>query len=194
MKNFYRVLFLVSSVVIVISLLITYKPPREMPMAIYMANQPKVVEVIELTCPVVKVKETKKSTIPPVATTEQKKKESQRVSKTEDNNKPETKRQEKQNATTQYSAKSFRRAGRIKWGGHQWTYYSQKVLPGKGLAIPGRHVDENGYVCDGDGYICLASNVHEYKKGAIFDTPFGKQGKVYDHGCNRGVLDVYVNW
>ncbi len=91
-----------------------------------------------------------------------------------------------------YSPSYFRRAGVIKWNGWKWTWYSQKVLPGKGLKIPGRHVDSNGYVCDKNGYICLASTSRP--KGTIVSTPFGKKGKVYDSGCAKGVMDVYVNW
>ncbi len=71
------------------------------------------------------------------------------------------------------------------------TYYSQKVLPGGGLVIPGRHVNEEGFVCDGDGFICVASN--DYAKGTVIETSRG-MGKVYDCGCARGTLDVYVNW
>ena len=50
------------------------------------------------------------------------------------------------------------------FNGHRETWYSQKVLPGKGLKIPGRHVDSRGLVCDGDGYICVASSdYHRFK-------------------------------
>jgi len=91
-----------------------------------------------------------------------------------------------------YSASYFRRMGVIDWNGWRWTWYSQRVLPGGGLNIPGRHVDDNGYVCDGDGYICLASST--LSKGCVVSTPFGKQGKIYDSGCDAGTLDTYVNW
>lgn len=94
--------------------------------------------------------------------------------------------------TALYGAGQFKRAGVIHWNGYRWTWYSQRVLPGGGLNIPGRHVDENGYVCDGDNYICLASN--DLSKGTVVSTPFGKQGKIYDCGCASGTLDVYVNW
>lgn len=82
--------------------------------------------------------------------------------------------------------------GVIRWGGYRWTWYSERVLPGGGLKILGRHTDNLGYVKDGDGYICLASN--DLKKGSIVDTPFGAKGKVYDSGCASGTLDVYVGW
>ena len=71
-------------------------------------------------------------------------------------------------------------------------WYSQKVLPGGGLNIPGRHVDNNGYVCDENGFICLASG--SLAKGTIVETPFGKKGKVYDCGCAANTLDVYTNF
>lgn len=91
-----------------------------------------------------------------------------------------------------YTPSQFRQEGRIEWGKWEWTWYSQKVLPGGGLKIPGRHVDENNYICDKDDYICLASSV--LSKGTVIDTPFGKQGKIYDCGCAANVIDVYTNF
>lgn len=91
-----------------------------------------------------------------------------------------------------YSASDLRSMGVINWGGWRWTWYSQRVLPGGGLNIPGRHVDGNGYVCDGNGYICLASG--SLAKGTVVNTPFGKAGKVYDSGCAANTLDVYTNF
>lgn len=82
--------------------------------------------------------------------------------------------------------------GRLYWGGYQYTWYSEGVLPGYGLEIEGRHTDADGFVCDGDGYICVASS--SLNKGAVVDTPFGREGKVYDCGCDYGVIDVYTNW
>lgn len=76
------------------------------------------------------------------------------------------------------------------FNGHRETWYSQKVLPGKGLRIPGRHVDSRGLVCDGDGYICVASS--DYPKGTIIETSLGT-GKVYDSGCASGTIDIYCN-
>jgi len=84
----------------------------------------------------------------------------------------------------------FRRAGVVYANGYKYTWYSEKVLPGKGLKIPGRHSDGN-FVRDGDGYICVASS--DLPKGTVVDTPFGK-GKVYDTGCPSGVIDIYVSW
>lgn len=77
------------------------------------------------------------------------------------------------------------------FNGHRETWYSQKVLPGKGLKIPGRHVDSRGLICDGDGYICVASS--DYPKGTIVETSLGT-GKVYDSGCAKNTIDIYCNW
>lgn len=82
--------------------------------------------------------------------------------------------------------------GRLYYGNYQYTWYSERVLPGYGLAIEGRHTDADGFVCDGDGYICVAAS--SLNKGTVVDTPFGRQGKVYDTGCDWGVIDVYVGW
>jgi len=98
----------------------------------------------------------------------------------------------KKKKKAKYSAKYFKRMGVIRWNGWRWTWYSQRVLPGRGLKIPGRHVDKNGYVCDKKGYICLASS--KLKRGRVVKTPFGKKGKVYDSGCAWNTLDVYTNW
>lgn len=84
----------------------------------------------------------------------------------------------------------FRKAGVIYANGYRYTWYSEKVLPGKALNIPGRHSDGN-FVRDGDGYICVASS--DLKKGTVVDTPFGK-GKVYDTGCPSGTIDIYVSF
>lgn len=97
---------------------------------------------------------------------------------------------EEQKNTPEYSASDLQSSGVIYWGGWRWTWYSQNVLPGGGLSIPGRHVDESGYVCDENDYICLAAT--SLSQGAVVDTPFGKQGKVYDSGCAYGTLDVYT--
>lgn len=92
-----------------------------------------------------------------------------------------------------YSAPYFRRTGRIRWGGWDWTYYSERILPGYGLRIPGRHTDSLGYVRDENGYLCLASDV--LSRGTIIETPFGSYGRVYDCGPgNNYTVDVYVGW
>lgn len=90
-----------------------------------------------------------------------------------------------------YSSSYFRKMGVIYWNGYKYTYYSQKVLPGGGLKIPGRHVNSDGYVCDADGYICLANSA---PLGTVFPTPFGAKGKVYDRGTSGNHLDVYCNF
>lgn len=92
-----------------------------------------------------------------------------------------------------YSLDQFIRDGRIKWGGYEWTYYSQRVLPGGGLNIPGRHVNAYGYVSDKDGYIVLASpSAWGNVKGNVYNTPFGFKGKVYDVNAGGTSLDVYI--
>ena len=91
-----------------------------------------------------------------------------------------------------YTADQLRFLGEIYAGGWRWTWYSQNVLPGGGLSIPGRHVDENGYICDENDRICLASEDLAY--GTVVSTPFGKEGCVYDCGCAYGTLDVYVDF
>ena len=91
-----------------------------------------------------------------------------------------------------YTPGQFQNLGVIYYGDYRWTWYSERVLPGGGLKIPGRHNDENEYICDEDGYICLASST--LSKGTILNTPFGKQGKIYDCGCAVGIIDVYVSW
>lgn len=93
-----------------------------------------------------------------------------------------------------YGGKGLTKRGGVYWNpytGLKETWYSQKVLPGGGLKIPGRHVNEDGFVCDGDGYICVSSST--YPKGTVIETSRG-MGKVYDSGCAPGILDIYVNW
>lgn len=83
----------------------------------------------------------------------------------------------------------FKFRGAMNWNGHRWTYYSETVLPGTALNIPGRHVS-GGAVCDIDGYVVLASC--DYAKGTVIDTPIGK-GKVYDYCPTSGTIDLYVH-
>ena len=96
--------------------------------------------------------------------------------------------------TAVYSPNEFQNAGVISWGGYEWTYYSELILPGDGLNIPGRHTTSDGYVCDGDGYVVLATDLSMLPRYSVVDTPFGYTGKVYDTGCAYGTLDVYVGW
>ncbi len=84
----------------------------------------------------------------------------------------------------------FKQMGVISDGNYKYTWYSENVLPGGGLNIPGRHNDGN-YVLDENDYIVLASS--DLSKGTIVDTPFGT-GKVYDAGCPKGIIDIYVSW
>lgn len=93
------------------------------------------------------------------------------------------------NSSSTYSLSQFMHKGVINWGGYRYTYYSQSVLPGSGLRIPGRHVNGAGYVCDGDGFIVLAGSA---PKGTVYPTPFGGAGKIYDRGTVGNHLDVYI--
>lgn len=83
--------------------------------------------------------------------------------------------------------------GVVYFNGHRETYYSQRVLPGTGLKIPGRHVASDGTVRDGSNYIVLAADLSEYSRGSIVQTSLGA-GKVYDTGCPRGTIDIYTDW
>lgn len=101
----------------------------------------------------------------------------------------------KEKSPRKYTPKQFRWGGIIRWHGCTFTYYSQRVLPGGGLQIPGRHVDKRGFVCDKDGYIVIASTVNMKKKHAVVATPFGKFGKVYDCGAGSSKWrDCFVAW
>lgn len=91
--------------------------------------------------------------------------------------------------TGQYGLRDLQFQGVIMWGGYKFTYYSQRVLPGGGLRIPGRHVNGSGFVSDGDGYIVLAGSA---PMGTVYPTPFGAPGKIYDRGTYGNHLDVYT--
>ena len=67
---------------------------------------------------------------------------------------------------------NLRSAGIVHANGYTFSWYSQRVLPGGGLNIPGRHVDSRGFVCDGDGYIV----------------------KSYDTGVSGNCVDLYCDW
>lgn len=88
-----------------------------------------------------------------------------------------------------YSLERFEFLGIIYWNGYKFTYYSQSVLPGGALRIPGRHINKDGYVADKDGYIVLAS---DKPMGTVIPTPFGYLGKVYDRGVYGNHFDVYT--
>ena len=93
------------------------------------------------------------------------------------------------NSGVKISLSQFMFDGVVYSGGYKFTYYSQSVLPGGGLSIPGRHVNADGFVSDGDGYIVLAGSA---PLGTVYDTPFGYKGKIYDRGTSGNHLDVYV--
>lgn len=83
--------------------------------------------------------------------------------------------------------------GVVYYNGHKETYYSQQVLPGDGLNIPGRYVAEDGTVRDENGYICVAADPSYLPYGSIVETSLGT-GKVYDSGCDYGTIDIYTDW
>ena len=91
-----------------------------------------------------------------------------------------------------YSCDRFKTLGRVQYGEYTYTWYSQRVLPGGGLNIPGRHLNEHGLVADENEYVVLASD--DFFKGAILNTPIGIKGKVYDTGSGVGNLDIYCDW
>lgn len=82
-------------------------------------------------------------------------------------------------------------AGKIIYNGHIETWYSQRVLPGGGLNIPGRHVASDGTIRDKDNYICVASDT--LPKGSTIMTSLG-MGKVYDTGVGHSGIDIYTDW
>lgn len=82
-------------------------------------------------------------------------------------------------------------AGKIIFNGHIETWYSQRVLPGGGLNIPGRHVASDGTIRDKDNYICVASDT--LPKGSTILTSLG-MGKVYDTGVGHSGIDIYTDW
>lgn len=83
--------------------------------------------------------------------------------------------------------------GVVYYDNHKETYYSERVLPGGSLNIPGRHAADDGTIRDGDGYICVAANTSYLSRGAIVKTSLGP-AKVYDSGCASGTIDIYTNW
>ena len=81
--------------------------------------------------------------------------------------------------------------GKVRFNGHYETWYSEKVLPGKGLNIPGRHTDKRGLVLDGDGNICVATKLVEMRRK--IETSLG-MGKRYDTCSGDNIVDIYTNW
>lgn len=80
-----------------------------------------------------------------------------------------------------------------RFNGHKETYYSQRVLSGGGLKIPGRHIANDETIRDKDGYIVVATDYSFKPKHSTFITSLGP-AKVYDTGCAYGVVDIYCNW
>ena len=85
------------------------------------------------------------------------------------------------------------RRGAQYFDGHKETYYSERVLPGNGLRIPGRHVADDGTIRDEEGYIAVAADPAFMSRGSVLMTSLGP-AKVYDTGCAYGTIDIYVNW
>lgn len=83
--------------------------------------------------------------------------------------------------------------GALYFNGHKETYYSQRVLPGSSLAIPGRHVADDGTIRDAEGYISVAADYSYLPYGSVVMTSLGP-AKVYDTGCASGTVDIYVDW
>ena len=81
--------------------------------------------------------------------------------------------------------------GRVRFNGHYETWYSQKVLPGYGLNIPGRHVDGRGLVCDINNFICVATTL--VSMGQTINTSLG-MGKRYDTCGVANTVDIYTDW
>ena len=92
-----------------------------------------------------------------------------------------------------HTSSELRTQGVIDDGDCRYMWYSQRVLPGGGLDIEGRHTSEDGYVVDAQNRIVVASSDLPY--GAEIDIPFG-DGKaiVLDTGCAPGVLDIYTDF
>ena len=134
----------------------------------------------------------KAQTKPKKQTTTKEVKQTTKPETTEEKEEQTQAKEQEQSQSAYYSANTFMNIGVINWNGWRWTWYSEKVLPGGGLNIPGRHNDSDGYVCDENGYICLASSSLDY--GTVISTPLGKQGKIYDSGCAYNTIDVYVGW
>lgn len=86
-----------------------------------------------------------------------------------------------------------KRKGAMYFNGHRETYYSEKVLPGNGLRIPGRHVADDGTIRDENGFICVAADPGFLARGTVLITSLGP-AKVYDSGCAYGTVDIYVSW
>ena len=95
--------------------------------------------------------------------------------------------------TDYYGADQLRTQGVICDDEYRYTWYSQRVLPGGGLTIDGRHVSSDGYVVDAAERIVVASSDLPY--GTELDVPFGSgKAVVLDTGCASGTIDVYTDF
>ena len=95
---------------------------------------------------------------------------------------------------TSWVGKKLTKIKGVNWGpSGKETWYSEKVLPGGGLRIPGRHVAPDGTIRDKDGYIVVASDLNYLPRYSIIETSLG-MAKVYDTGCDYGTIDIYVSW
>lgn len=92
--------------------------------------------------------------------------------------------------SVEYSPEDLYNLGVIYDSGYKYTWYSEQVLPGGGLDIPGRWSDGN-FVRDIHGNLCVASS--DFTKGTVLNTPWGI-AVVYDTGCASGTIDIYVFW
>lgn len=99
------------------------------------------------------------------------------------------------NYTYGISPEEFQDMGVVEYNGYYYTYYSELVMPGENLYIPGRWTDSDGFVRDENGYLCLAANTPEtMDRFSYVDTPWGT-GVIYDYGTGNDIyIDVYVGW
>lgn len=91
-----------------------------------------------------------------------------------------------------YTIEDLEYHGAMLWNGYKYTFYSEAVLPGGAMKIPGRHI-EDGFVVDEYGYITGASDY--YPKGTILDSPFGRPIKIRDvfwHNQPEYRIDIYT--
>ena len=80
---------------------------------------------------------------------------------------------------------------RVKFEGHDESWYSQKIFPGGGLNIPGRHVDYRGIICDKDGYVCVATKLVAMHNA--INTSLGI-GQRYDTCASDNHVQIYTDW
>lgn len=149
-------------------------------------------EMTEVTTEQITEKPTEATTVEPTTTVKLTTVGSIETTEPEEPEETEAQIENSETYTAVYSATEFMNMGVIYWNDWRWTWYSERVLPGGGLNIPGRYADSSGYICDENDYICLSAS--SLDKGTIISTPFGKSGKVYDTGCATDTIDVYVNW